>query len=114
MNRREWLRGAAVVALIPGFARAQAARPLKIGVMNDMSSVYSDFQGPGSVVAAQLAVEDFAKQSAAVPLERGPKPQEVAAAVVYLASARSVTGVTLAVDGGQHLAWDTPDASIAE
>ena len=28
-----------------------------------MSSVYSDFQGPGSVVAAQLAVEDFAKLS---------------------------------------------------
>ncbi len=28
-----------------------------------MSSVYADFQGPGSVVAAQLAVEDFAKQS---------------------------------------------------
>jgi branched-chain amino acid transport system substrate-binding protein len=36
---------------------------LRIGVMNDMSSVYSDFQGPGSVVAAQLAAEDFAKQS---------------------------------------------------
>jgi branched-chain amino acid transport system substrate-binding protein len=36
---------------------------LRIGVMNDMSSVYSDIQGPGSVVAAQLAVEDFAKQS---------------------------------------------------
>jgi len=36
---------------------------LRIGVMNDMSSAYSDFQGPGSVVAAQLAAEDFAKQS---------------------------------------------------
>ena len=36
---------------------------LRIGVLNDMSSVYSDFQGPGSVVAAQLAVEDFARQS---------------------------------------------------
>ena len=36
---------------------------LRIGVLNDMSSVYADFQGPGSVVAAQLAVEDFAKQS---------------------------------------------------
>jgi branched-chain amino acid transport system substrate-binding protein len=36
---------------------------LRIGVLNDMSSVYADFQGPGSVVAAQLAVEEFAKQS---------------------------------------------------
>jgi len=35
----------------------------RIGVLNDMSSVYSDFQGPGSVVAAQMAAEEFAKQS---------------------------------------------------
>ena len=40
--------------------------------------------------------------------------EEIAAAVVYLAGARSVTGVTLAVDGGQHLAWQTPDASVTE
>ncbi len=68
MNRRELLRGAAVVALIPGLARAQAARPLKIGVMNDMSSVYSDFQGKGSVIAAQLAVEDYSAKLG-VPVE---------------------------------------------
>lgn len=36
---------------------------LRIGVLNDMSSVYADFQGPGSVIAAQLAIEDFSKQS---------------------------------------------------
>src|SRR5262245_37990849 len=36
---------------------------LRIGVLNDMSSVYADFQGPGSVIAAQLAIEDFNKQS---------------------------------------------------
>ena len=36
---------------------------LQIGVLNDMSSVYADFQGPGSVLAAQMAIEDFAKQS---------------------------------------------------
>ena len=51
----------------------------------------------------------FAREAAAVPLGRGPAPEEIAAAVVYLASARSVTGQTLAVDGGQHLAWRTPD-----
>ena len=70
---------------------------------------------PGPTMAsARQSPDDFAKQSAAVPLGRGPRPEEVAAAVCYLAGARSVTGVTLAVDGGQHLAWDTPDASIAE
>jgi hypothetical protein len=34
--------------------------------------------------------------------------------VLYLANARSVTGATLVVDGGQHLAWQTPDASVTE
>lgn len=38
-------------------------KPVKIGVLNDMSSVYADFQGPGSVLAAQMAAEDFMKTS---------------------------------------------------
>jgi NAD(P)-dependent dehydrogenase (short-subunit alcohol dehydrogenase family) len=52
---------------------------------------------------------DFAKQSAAVALGHGPSLDEVADAVVFLAGARSITGQTLAVDGGQHLAWQTAD-----
>ena len=51
----------------------------------------------------------FARQAASVPLGRGVAPEEIADAVLYLATARSVTGVTLAVDGGQHVAWQTPD-----
>jgi NAD(P)-dependent dehydrogenase (short-subunit alcohol dehydrogenase family) len=58
--------------------------------------------------------EQFASQAATVPLGRGPSPDEIAAAVLYLAKARSVTGVTIAVDGGQHLAWRTPDSEVAE
>jgi branched-chain amino acid transport system substrate-binding protein len=46
---------------MPAFAEMNGAT--RIGVLNDMSSVYADFQGPGSVLAAQMAVEDFAKQS---------------------------------------------------
>jgi branched-chain amino acid transport system substrate-binding protein len=44
-------------------AQAEMNETLRVGVLNDMSSVYADFQGPGSVVAAQLAVEDFAALS---------------------------------------------------
>src|SRR6516164_9364001 len=44
-------------------AQAEMNGATRIGVLNDMSSVYSDFQGPGSVVAAQMAAEEFAKQS---------------------------------------------------
>ena len=47
-------------------------------------------------------------------LGRGPRPEDIAAAVLYLAQAPSVTGVTIAVDGGQHLAWRTADSDIAE
>ncbi len=32
---------------------------IKIGVMNDMSGLYADIGGPGSVIAAKMAVEDF-------------------------------------------------------
>lgn len=40
---------------------ALAQKPVKIGVLNDMSGVYSDYQGVGSVVAAQMAIDDFGK-----------------------------------------------------
>src|ERR1035441_2088661 len=58
------LKLAAVVATLFSMpALAEMNGTLRIGVLNDMSSVYADFQGPGSVLAAQLALEDFAKQS---------------------------------------------------
>jgi branched-chain amino acid transport system substrate-binding protein len=67
-NRRQFaLAGAALIATRAA-ASAEGARPLKIGVMNDMSSVYSDFQGIGSVVAARLAVDDYAA-ALGVPVE---------------------------------------------
>ncbi len=47
------------LALTPAAALAQVHT--KIGVLNDQSTVYSDSQGIGSVIAAQLAVEDYAK-----------------------------------------------------
>lgn len=40
-------------------AAAQDAKPVKIGVLEDMSGVYADITGPGSVAAAELAVADF-------------------------------------------------------
>jgi branched-chain amino acid transport system substrate-binding protein len=48
---------AAAVALTAGSAAAQT--PIKIGILTDMSSLYTDLAGAGSVLAARLAVEDF-------------------------------------------------------
>jgi branched-chain amino acid transport system substrate-binding protein len=52
-----------LIALAATPLRAETNGVLRIGVLNDMSSVYADFQGPGSVIAAQLAIEDYSKQS---------------------------------------------------
>ncbi len=51
----------AIAALMCSAAMVQAQDDdvVKIGVLNDMSSLYADVGGPGSVVAAKLAVEDF-------------------------------------------------------
>ena len=67
-NRRQVLFAGAALALASRATLAETPRPLKIGVLNDMSSVYSDFQGIGSVVAAQLAVDDFSAKLG-VPVE---------------------------------------------
>ncbi|HVY59924.1 MAG TPA: SDR family oxidoreductase [Xanthobacteraceae bacterium] len=67
---------------------------------------------PGPTLASpRQDAAAFARQAAVLPLGHGPKPEDVAAAVLYFATATSVTGETIAVDGGQHLAWQTADAS---
>jgi len=53
---------AAAVALALGATGAQAQVSdgiIKIGILTDMSSLYADLSGPGSVAAARMAVEDF-------------------------------------------------------
>jgi NAD(P)-dependent dehydrogenase (short-subunit alcohol dehydrogenase family) len=68
--------------------------------------------GPGPTLSnVRQGDDDFAKQSSTVPLGHGGTPDEIADAVLYLAGARSVTGQMIAVDGGQHLAWETPDVA---
>jgi len=66
--------------------------------------------GPGPTLASiHQSAEDFAAEIAALPLQRGASPEEIADALAYLVDARAVTGQMIAVDGGQHLAWKTPD-----
>jgi len=50
---------ALALALSASAALAQDKPPLKIGGILDMSSLYADITGPGSVTAAKMAVEDF-------------------------------------------------------
>jgi NAD(P)-dependent dehydrogenase (short-subunit alcohol dehydrogenase family) len=66
--------------------------------------------GPGPTLpSVHQAAGEFAAEAAALPLGRGPSPQDIGQALRYLIDATSVTGQMIAVDGGQHLAWRTPD-----
>jgi NAD(P)-dependent dehydrogenase (short-subunit alcohol dehydrogenase family) len=66
--------------------------------------------GPGpTLVNTRQGDEDFRRQTEAVLLRRGSSPAEIADAVMFLHRTRSMTGQMLALDGGQHLAWETPD-----
>ena len=59
-------------ALGLGAAAAQAQISdgvVKIGVMNDMSGLYADIGGPGSVLAAKMAVEDFGAAAKGLKVE---------------------------------------------
>jgi len=59
---------ALAVVLAASSAQAQQTT-VKIGVISDMSSLYADIGGPGSVAAAKLAVADFAKSNPNLKVE---------------------------------------------
>ncbi|MFC5384383.1 SDR family oxidoreductase [Aquamicrobium segne] len=66
--------------------------------------------GPGPTLRNMRQDEDdFRQQVDALLLQRGPDLSEFGATIRYLWQARSVTGQMIALDGGQHLAWKTPD-----
>jgi NAD(P)-dependent dehydrogenase (short-subunit alcohol dehydrogenase family) len=67
---------------------------------------------PGPTLpSARQSADDFARQSARLPLGRNASADDVARAVLYLAGADGVTGTVVPVDGGQHIAWQTPEIS---
>ncbi|WP_372991346.1 SDR family oxidoreductase [Sulfitobacter sp.] len=71
--------------------------------------------GPGPTLKGAKQTEDhFANQRARVILERGANPEDISAALGYFLDAPSVTGQLLCTDGGQHLAWRTPDVQGLE
>ncbi|MDJ0826388.1 MAG: SDR family oxidoreductase [Rhodobacter sp.] len=66
--------------------------------------------GPGPTMqGARQSAQHFADQRAATVLKRGAHPSDITAALLYFLHAPAVTGQLLCIDGGQHLAWETPD-----
>lgn len=62
--------------------------------------------GPGPALPSRRqSAEQFARQSASVPLARGTSPEEIARAVIAILGLPAMTGQMIALDGGQHLQW---------
>jgi NAD(P)-dependent dehydrogenase (short-subunit alcohol dehydrogenase family) len=79
---------------------AQALAPrVRVNAIAPGPTLPSTHQAPG----------EFEAEAAGTLLQRAATPDEVAAALRYLIDAPSVTGQMIAVDGGQHLGWKTPD-----
>jgi NAD(P)-dependent dehydrogenase (short-subunit alcohol dehydrogenase family) len=71
--------------------------------------------GPGPTLKnPRQSDEDFDRQRDATILKQGANPADICGAVRYLLSAEAVTGQMIAVDGGQHLIWQTPDTGVME
>jgi NAD(P)-dependent dehydrogenase (short-subunit alcohol dehydrogenase family) len=66
--------------------------------------------GPGPTLANTLQSQaDFEHEAKSTILRRGASPQEICAAIRFILAAPAMTGQMIALDGGQHLAWETPD-----
>ena len=65
--------------------------------------------GPGPTLPSpRQTQEQFAQQSAAMPLGHGATPREIARAVLFILETPSMTGQMIALDGGEHLGWQVP------
>src|SRR5690348_18318892 len=70
MSRTIALGLAALLTLAAGDAAAEVSvNVVKIGVLNDQTGPYADQTGPGAVVAARMAVEDFGEVAPGVRVE---------------------------------------------
>ena len=103
----------ALAFLLPStFARAEIPAVVKIGILNDMNGPFADQSGRGSVVAAQMAAEDFAEQDGGFKVEilsadHQNKPDLGAQIVREWVDRDGVDAVADAVNSGVGLAVNT-------
>ena len=98
---------AAIGVLMLSAAHAADTPPLRIAVLNDQSSVYADFQGIGSVIAAQMAVEDYGGKAGGRPVEVLSADHQMKADV-----GASIARRWIDLDNVQ-LILDVPNSSVA-
>jgi NAD(P)-dependent dehydrogenase (short-subunit alcohol dehydrogenase family) len=68
--------------------------------------------GPGPTLpAARQTESDFEKQVSGLIMKKGAGLDEFGRTIRFLHESPSITGQMIALDGGQHLAWQTPDVA---
>src|SRR5256885_17206699 len=97
----------AVLAFFALAGTVAAQEPIRIGVLNDQSRVYADFQGKGSVLAAQTAVEDYGGKVA------GRKVEVVFADHQNKPDVGSVVARKWLDQDGVDLIVDVPNSAVA-
>lgn len=71
--------------------------------------------GPGPTLPSHRQTQaDFDDQVKTLLLQRSPELREFTDTILFFERARSVTGQMIALDGGQHLGWQTPDQRAPE
>lgn len=88
-------------ALTQTYAQALAPQQIRVNAI-----------GPGPTLPnPRQTQENFDLQASLVPLTHGATPEDIMNGVSYILNARAMTGQMIALDGGQHLAWQTPDVT---
>ena len=90
--------------LTQSFAQALAPQHIRVNAI-----------APGPVLPnPRQSQADFDNQAKHVPLGHGTSADEILHAVRYIIDAPAMTGESIALDGGQHIAWQTPDVVKAK
>lgn len=69
LPRRAAILGGAAAAAVLRPRKSRAAQAIRLGILTDMSGPYSEDAGPGSVVAAKLAIADFTREHPELKVE---------------------------------------------
>ncbi|MGR7995177.1 MULTISPECIES: ABC transporter substrate-binding protein [unclassified Xanthobacter] len=108
----------AIVATLgwPTLAAAQDVKPFRIGVSNDQSGPYADQGGPGSVLAAKMAAEDFGGKVLGRPIEILVADNQNKPDIAGQIARRwfDVDGVSAITDGGSSASGLAAQAAAAE
>jgi len=105
--RRFGLVAAVIACLITQGAYAQmSGKPIKIGVLTDLAGEHTENTGQGSILAAQLAVEDFGGAVNGVPIEVVSADHQNKADVGAAIAARWY-------DEGVDMIVDVPNTAVA-